>query len=112
MDAAARATALSRLNSQPPNQTAGTLLPEEWQDPDQLNILQLALWGLEEQGLKLTGIEPEDLEAAVLDLQERDPDEAMEIIDGMLTPDALVGKTAAQAASMVLQAVRDPLLAK
>src|ERR1700682_192932 len=43
-----RVQQVSTLNQEPNNLIAGELLPLDWKRPDMINLLSLAMWGLEE----------------------------------------------------------------
>lgn len=97
---------IALLNGQPPNVSAGKLLPPDWINPENLHVLSLALWGTQQ------GIYPQ-LDFQVTLLSQGDPDRAMvwvtECPDGgeILAPEGLNNLDAEQAAEQVLENISD-----
>src|SRR5690349_8991305 len=73
-----RLAEVERLNELPINQAALNLLPPDWQDGTCLHVLALALWALEEGGLRVRRLSPtfpdtDEVATAVVYLMESDP---------------------------------------
>jgi hypothetical protein len=110
---------LLRLNAEPLNAAAGALLPPDWRGNSSLSVLALALWGAQNGiGIELpgAGVTDEQVLEQVAHLQLADPAKVMALLEGLgddqlLAPDALDDLTREQAAFLILEAVRDLLVA-
>lgn len=109
-----RLETISHLNRSDPNYQAGELLPAEWRSPDRLNLLSLAMMGLDKGiGVETPGhpVSQERVESEVALLVEANPEEVQATLGRVISQEALDDLTPEQAARTVLEAIKDLLVA-
>jgi hypothetical protein len=111
-----RVQQVSSLNQEGNNLIAGAVLPEAWKRPDQLNLLLLAMWGLD-QGIQVASlaVSQQAVEDQVAELTSWPPDQAQEFVEetdsGGQAFDLDPKAPAKEDARVVLEAIRDRVAA-